>query len=50
MYEMILKVQRSCVSLCRESADMSLDKLHRVAENGLRDGLKGLGFDTSGDV
>ena len=26
---------------------MSLDKLHRVAENGLKDGLKDLGFDTS---
>lgn len=29
---------------------MSLDKLHAVAENGLRDGLKGLGFDLSGNV
>ncbi|TKA56746.1 hypothetical protein B0A55_11494, partial [Friedmanniomyces simplex] len=29
MYEMILKAQRSCVSLCREDADTSLDKLHR---------------------
>ena len=50
LYEMILRVQRSVVSLCREDADMSLDKLHRVTENGLRDGLKGLGFDMSGHV
>lgn len=50
LYKMILRVQRSVVSLCREDADMSLDKLHRVTENGLRDGLKGLGFDMSGDV
>lgn len=47
MYEMILAVQKSCISLCREDADTSLDKLHRVAENGLRNGLKDLGFDTS---
>lgn len=50
LYEMILKVQRSCVSMCREDADMSLDKLHRIAENGLRDGLKALGFDVTGDA
>ena len=47
MYSMILDVQKSCVSLCREDADMSLDKLHRIAENGLKNGLKDLGFDTS---
>ena len=46
MYSMILNVQKSCVSLCREDADMGLDKLHKVAENGLRNGLKDLGFDT----
>lgn len=48
LYEMILKVQKSCVALCREDADMNLDKLHRIAESGLKDGLKQLGFDTSG--
>lgn len=47
MYEMILAVQKSCISLCREDADTTLDKLHRVAENGLRNGLKDLGFDTA---
>ncbi|WPG98369.1 Hypothetical protein R9X50_00115800 [Acrodontium crateriforme] len=50
LYAMILRVQTSCLSLCREDADMSLDKLHRVAENGLRSGLKDLGFDMSGDA
>lgn len=44
---MILGVERSCVSLCREDANMSLDKLHGVAENSLKDGLKSLGFDLS---
>ncbi|KAK4549508.1 hypothetical protein LTR36_006505 [Oleoguttula mirabilis] len=50
MYETILKVQKTCVSLCREDADMSLDKLHRVAESSLRTGLKDIGFDMSGDA
>ena len=47
MYEMILAVQKSCISLCREDADTTLDKLHRIAEDGLRNGLKDLGFNTS---
>ncbi|KAK0818627.1 aminopeptidase [Friedmanniomyces endolithicus] len=50
MYEMILKAQRSCVSLCREDADTTLDKLHRVAEDSLRNGLKDLGFETAGNA
>lgn len=50
MYQMILNVQKSCISLCREDANMTLDKLHRIAEDGLRNGLKDLGFDTSGDA
>ena len=50
LYEAILQVQRSSISLCRESADMTLDKIHRITENGLRDALKLLGFDTSGDA
>lgn len=47
LYAMVLAVQKSCLSLCREDANMTLDKLHSVAENGLRNGLKDLGFDTS---
>ena len=50
LYEMVLRVQRSCVSLCREDAGLSLDKLHKIAEKGLRDGLQGLGFDIGGNV
>jgi intermediate cleaving peptidase 55 len=45
MYDMILKVQKSCINLCREDAQVTLDKLHGVAEDGLRNGLKDLGFD-----
>ncbi|KAI9877181.1 MAG: hypothetical protein M1830_004616 [Pleopsidium flavum] len=48
LYEAILKVQRSCVAMCREDANLSLDKLHEIAENGLREQLKQLGFDVSG--
>ena len=48
LYEVILKVQRSCISLCRESSSISLDKIHKIAENGLKDGLEQLGFDMSG--
>ena len=47
---MVLRVQRSSVALCREDAGMTLDRIHQVTENGLRDGLKSLGFDTSGNV
>ena len=48
LYQAVLDVQRSCIHLCRESAQMSLDKLHEVAENGLRNNLKSIGFDMSG--
>ncbi|KAL3487290.1 peptidase M24, structural domain-containing protein [Aspergillus germanicus] len=50
LYNAVLSVHRSCVSLCRESAGLSLDRLHTIAENGLRDQLKQLGFDVSGDA
>lgn len=50
LYETISKVQQSSVSLCRESANMSLDKIHEVTEHGLLEGLKQLGFDMSGDA
>jgi intermediate cleaving peptidase 55 len=50
LYNAVLNVHRSCVSLCRESAGLSLDRLHTISENGLRDQLKQLGFDVSGDV
>ncbi|KAI4130938.1 MAG: hypothetical protein LQ347_003193, partial [Umbilicaria vellea] len=50
LYEAILRVQRSCISLCRANASLSLDKLHDVAEASLRDQLKQLGFDMSGQA
>lgn len=50
LYEAILRVQRSSVALCRESANMTLDKLHTVTRNGLTDQLKQLGFDMSGNA
>jgi intermediate cleaving peptidase 55 len=33
-----------------ENANLSLDKLHSIAEDGLREQLKQLGFDVSGTV
>ncbi|KAG9237029.1 xaa-Pro aminopeptidase-like protein [Amylocarpus encephaloides] len=50
LYEAILRVQRSSVSLCRESSIMSLDNIHEVTQAGLKDALKQLGFDVSGDA
>ncbi|KAF2398653.1 metallopeptidase family M24 [Trichodelitschia bisporula] len=48
LYTAILTVQRQCVSLCREDAQTTLDKLHRMAETGLKESLKQLGFDMTG--
>jgi Xaa-Pro aminopeptidase len=50
LYQAILNVQRTCVALCRENANVSLDKLHNIAEHGLEGQLKRLGFDLSGGV
>ncbi|KAF2149521.1 xaa-pro dipeptidase app [Myriangium duriaei CBS 260.36] len=50
LYNMVLNVQRSCVSMCREDASTTLDGLHRIATNGLQDGLRSLGFDISGNA
>jgi len=50
LYQAILNVQRACVALCRENANVSLDKLHNIAEHGLKDQLKQLGFDLPGTV
>ncbi|KAF4550051.1 Metallopeptidase-like protein 3 [Elsinoe fawcettii] len=49
LYQMVLDVQRSLVSLCREDANMTLDKLHRISEQGLKDGLRHLGFNVAGN-
>ena len=50
LYEAILEVQRSSVSLCRENANMSLDNIHEITTSGLKDAMKNLGFDVSGDA
>lgn len=48
LYEAILRVQRSCLSLCRADANMTLDKIHQIAERGLTDSLNQIGFDLKG--
>ncbi|KAF2669850.1 putative metallopeptidase family M24 [Microthyrium microscopicum] len=50
LYETVLQVQRSCVALCREDANLSLDEIHNVATRSLKDGLKRLNFDVSGNA
>ncbi|TVY35256.1 Intermediate cleaving peptidase [Lachnellula subtilissima] len=50
LYEAILGVQRSSVSLCRESANVTLDKIHQITEFGLKDSLQRLGFNMSGNA
>ncbi|KAF2130669.1 hypothetical protein P153DRAFT_366217 [Dothidotthia symphoricarpi CBS 119687] len=50
LYQLLLNVQRTCVALCRVSANISLDKLHHIASNALRDGLTDLGFDMAGNA
>jgi len=50
LYSVVLNVLRACVSLCGESAGLSLDRLHSIAENNLKEQLTQLGFDVTGDV
>ncbi|CCX05127.1 peptidase M24, structural domain-containing protein [Pyronema domesticum] len=50
LYSAVLTVQRNCVKMCREDANMSLDDIHHQAEIGLRDELGLLGFDLTGGV
>ncbi|KAK0742402.1 peptidase M24, structural domain-containing protein [Apiosordaria backusii] len=45
LYNAVLTVQRQCVALCRENAGVSLDEIHRAAENGLREQLALIGFE-----
>ncbi|GAB7365275.1 hypothetical protein MBLNU230_g6356t2 [Neophaeotheca triangularis] len=44
LYEMLLGVQTKCLTLCKESEEVSLDSLHHTSEALVRDGLRGLGF------
>ncbi|KAI0408335.1 peptidase M24, structural domain-containing protein [Xylaria palmicola] len=50
LYSAVLKAQRSSVSLCRASANLTLDQLHAVTERALRQELTQLGFDLSGNA
>jgi len=47
LYEILLAIQRTCISLCRTDSRFSLDKLHHTASHSLAQGLKDLGFDMS---
>ncbi|KAF2857392.1 peptidase M24 [Piedraia hortae CBS 480.64] len=50
LYDAVLRVQESCISLCREDVAMSLDEIHSIASAGLREGLKDLGFDNADKI
>ncbi|KAI0514943.1 peptidase M24, structural domain-containing protein [Xylaria bambusicola] len=50
LYTAVLKAQRSSVSLCRASANLTLDQLHNITERSLRQELTHLGFNLSGDA
>lgn len=47
LYEALLNVQRRCVALCRESANNSLNDIHREARSGLAAELEKLGFSSA---
>lgn len=49
LYNAVLNVQRKCMTLCTESAGKSLDQIHEFAESGLKEELRALGFDVSGN-
>lgn len=50
LYMAVLSAQRTCISLCRASSNLSLDKLHEIAESAMKDQLSQLGFDVTGNV
>ncbi|RYC56863.1 peptidase [Xylaria longipes] len=50
LYTAVLKAQRSSVSLCRASANLTLDQLHSITERSLRQELTQLGFDLGGNA
>ncbi|KAL5627352.1 hypothetical protein BROUX41_003505 [Berkeleyomyces rouxiae] len=47
LYGAVLKVQEQCISFCRESASLSLDEIHGIAVESLKEELAPLGFSTS---
>jgi intermediate cleaving peptidase 55 len=48
LYQAVLNVQRTIISLCRATASVNLDKLHNIAEQQLTDQLNQIGFNISG--
>lgn len=50
LYNAVLKVQRTGVALCRASANLTLDEIHRITDRELKEQLQLLGFDVSGDA
>ncbi|KAI1827260.1 peptidase M24, structural domain-containing protein [Xylaria intraflava] len=50
LYTAVLKAQRSSVSLCRSSANVTLDQLHTITERALHEQLTQLGFDLRGNA
>ncbi|KAI0813082.1 peptidase M24, structural domain-containing protein [Xylaria sp. FL0064] len=50
LYTAVLRTQRSSVSLCRASTNLTLDQLHGITERSLRQELAQLGFDLGGNA
>lgn len=50
LYLAVLSVQRHAVSMCRQNADTTLDKIHDAAEKMLKENLRDLGFNVAGNV
>jgi intermediate cleaving peptidase 55 len=50
LYNAVLTAQRSSISLCRASANLTLDQLHSITERALREQLDLLGFDLGGNA
>jgi intermediate cleaving peptidase 55 len=50
LYLAVLDVQRDAIKLCTEEKQMSLDKIHSITERKLKENLKDLGFDMSGNA
>ncbi|KAF7511192.1 hypothetical protein GJ744_005089 [Endocarpon pusillum] len=50
LYDAVLTVQRSCIRECRADTHTSLELLHQKAERELKDALRQIGFDMSGNA
>ena len=48
LYQAVLNVQKTMVSMCHARTNTTLDKLHAISENLMEQQLKDIGFDTSG--